>query len=230
MAFFGAIFLIIPVLIWRSRAERINALVLIDAGVLFAAAGQIFGRIGNLINGDIIGYRSTLPWSTVYEHPSSWACQLAATCRVPVQPAAAYELLMNVALLALMLYLARRVSRPGVLMLVYLYSYAITQFLLFFVRDNLIVSFLGLNWGLKQAQWTSIVVLIVLLPITYLLLRYSKPVPDGEVAATYGIPQKVMVAEQGGEEKQPAKESETTQRGGGDQPPVVEEAFPNKDT
>jgi phosphatidylglycerol:prolipoprotein diacylglycerol transferase len=178
MAFFGAIFLIIPVLIWRARAERINALVIIDAGVLFAATGQIFGRIGNLINGDIIGYPSTLPWSTVYEHPSSWACQTAATCHVPVQPAAAYELLMNVALLALMLYLARRVTRPGTLMLVYLYSYAITQFLLFFVRDNLIVSFLGLNWGLKQAQWTSIVVLIVLLPITYLVLRFSQPVPE----------------------------------------------------
>src|SRR5579859_3430863 len=201
MAFFGAIFLIIPVLIWRARAERINPLVLIDAGVLFAATGQIFGRIGNLINGDIIGYRSTLPWSTVYQHPNSWACQIVATCNVPVQPAAGYELLMNIALLALMLYLARRVRRPGVLMLVYLYSYALTQFLLFFVRDNLIVSFLGLNWGLKQAQWTSIVVFIALLPITYLVLRSSKPIPNGEVAATYGIPQKPAAKGEASSEK-----------------------------
>jgi phosphatidylglycerol---prolipoprotein diacylglyceryl transferase len=154
--------------------------VLIDAGVLFAAAGQIFGRIGNLINGDIIGYSSTLPWSTVYQHPSSWACQIATTCNVPVQPAAGYELLTNIVLLALTLYLARRATRPGILMLVYLYSYALTQFLLFFVRDNLVVSFLGFNWGLKQAQWTSIVVFIVLIPITFLVLRSSKPVPDGE--------------------------------------------------
>ncbi|TME62068.1 MAG: prolipoprotein diacylglyceryl transferase, partial [Chloroflexi bacterium] len=51
MAFYGAIFLVIPTLIWRARRERINPLVLLDAGVLFAAAGQIFGRIGNLING-----------------------------------------------------------------------------------------------------------------------------------------------------------------------------------
>jgi hypothetical protein len=28
------------------------------------------------------------------------------------------------------------------------------------------------------------------LPITYFVLRYSKPVPAGEVAATYGIRQK----------------------------------------
>src|SRR2546423_6609777 len=84
-------------------------------------------------------------------------------------------------------------------MLVFLFGYAITQFLLFFVRDNLIVSFLGLDWGLKQAQWTSLVLLVILLPVTYLVLRYSKPVPAGEVAATYGIPQKQVVEEDGEE-------------------------------
>jgi len=195
MAFYGAIFVVIPTLIWRARVERINPLVLIDAGVLFAATGQIFGRIGNLINGDIIGYPSTLPWSTVYQHPNSWACLNPATCNVPVQPAAGYELLTNLVVLAVLLFLARRVSRPGVLMLVYLFGYAITQFFLFFVRSNDIVSFFGLNWGLKQAQWTSLVVLLLLLPITYLVLRYSKPVPKGEVAATYGIPQRTKTEE-----------------------------------
>jgi phosphatidylglycerol:prolipoprotein diacylglycerol transferase len=190
MAFFGAIFLVIPTIFWRARVERINPLVALDAGVLFAAAGQIFGRIGNIINGDIIGYPSTLPWSTVYQNPNSWACLNRATCNVPVQPAAVYELLTNVVVLAIMFYLARRVRRPGILLLFYLYAYSITQFLLFFVRDNVIVTFLGLDWGLKQAQWTSLVLLLVLLPITYLVSRYSKPIPEGEVAATYGIPQK----------------------------------------
>ncbi len=187
MAFYGAIFLVIPTLIWRARAERLNPLVLIDAGVLLAAAGQIFGRIGNLINGDIIGFPSTLPWSTVYQHQDSWACLNPATCNVPVQPAAGYELLTNIVVFAMLLYLSRRVTRPGILMLVYLFSYTISQFFLFFIRDNTIETFLGLNWGLKQAQWTSLVVFILLLPITYLVLRYSRPVPAGEDAATYGI-------------------------------------------
>ena len=107
-------------------------------------------------------------------------------------------------------------------MLVYLYGYAITQFLLFFVRDNLIVNFLGLNWGLKQAQWTSLVVLIILLPITYLVLRYSKPVPEGEVAATYGIPQKPKMAELP-EEQPGAEEAEPI---GDEEPPKAEEEQP----
>ena len=192
MAFYGAIFLVIPTVYWRARVEHINPLVLIDATVLFATAGQIFGRIGNLINGDIIGYKSTLPWSTVYINPHSWACNpdvILGTCNVPVQPAAGYELLSNIVLLGVMLYLARRLTRPGLLMLVYLFSYSIVQFLLFFVRDNAIEAPFGLNWGLKQAQWTSLVVFIVLFPVTYWLLRTSKPVPAGEMAASYGIPQ-----------------------------------------
>ncbi len=214
MAFFGAIFLVIPTLFWRSRVERINPLVAIDAGVLFAAGGQIFGRIGNLINGDIIGYPSTLPWSTVYQHPGSWACLNPATCNVPVQPAAGYELLTNLVLLAVMLFLGYRLRRPGVLMLVYLYAYAITQFFLFFVRANDVVSFLGLNWGLKQAQWTSLVLLIVLLPLTYVVLRYSKPVPEGEVAATYGVPQKSRDEKKSNVEQVETEEMETPEETG----------------
>src|SRR6266702_4606509 len=74
MALFGALFLAIPVLFWRAKVERINPLVALDGGVLFAAAGQIFGRIGNIINGDIVGYRSNLPWATVYQNPHSFLC------------------------------------------------------------------------------------------------------------------------------------------------------------
>lgn len=198
MAFFGAIFLVIPTLFWRARAERINPLVLIDAGVLFAAVGQIFGRVGNLINGDIIGYQSTLPWSTVYTNPASWACGVYHLCGIPVQPAAAYELLIDIVLAVVLFYLSHRVKRPGILMLVYLYGYVITQFLVFFVRDNVPVSFLGI-YGLKQAQWTSIIVFILLIPLTFLVFRwrYSRPIPKGEDAATYGIPQK---------SKEPAKD------------------------
>jgi phosphatidylglycerol:prolipoprotein diacylglycerol transferase len=190
MAFFGAIFFVIPVLFWRAKVERVNPLVAIDAGVLFAAAGQIFGRIGNLINGDIIGYPSTLPWSTVYQNPNSYACLNPATCNVPVQPAALYELLANIVLLVIMLYLSHRLRRPGVLMLVYLFGYVTTQFLLFFARANTVVTFLGLDWGLKQAQWTSLIVFILLIPLTFLVFRFSKPIPEGEIPATYGIPQK----------------------------------------
>lgn len=195
MAFFGAIFLILPVLFWRSIRERINPWVALDAGALFAATGQIFGRIGNIVNGDIVGYQSNLPWATLYTNPHSFFCQGLANpslCGNPitaVQPAAAYELLLNIILLVTLFSLAYRLRRPGLLMAIYLFGYTITQFFIFFVRDNIYVTFLGIN-GLKQAQWTSLIVFILLIPATFLLFRISKPIPAGEVAATYGIPQK----------------------------------------
>ena len=231
MAFFGALFLAIPVLFWRAKVERINPLVALDGGVLFAAAGQIFGRIGNIINGDIVGYRSNLPWATVYQNPHSFLCVNLAdptqcgSVVTAVQPAAAYELLANIVLLGLMLYLASRMRRPGLLLLVYLFGYVITQFSLFFVRDNIIVSFLGLNWGLKQAQWTSLVVFILLIPLTFLILRVSKPIPVGEVPATYGIPQKSARDTEEQEHREHEHEP-AMQADGNDEQSAVEETAP----
>src|SRR5579883_2624136 len=211
MAFFGAIFLVVPVLFWRSLRERVNPFVMLDAGALFAAIGQPFGRIGNLINGDIIGYPSTLPWATVYDNPNSWACLNPGTCHVPVQPAAGYELLLNLALIALLLFLARRYRRPGALIATYLFCYCITQFLVFFVRANIVVPLGPLDWGLKQAQWTSLIVFILLIPITFLVMRsrYAQPVPAGELPAIYGIPQK-MTPPPEEEEATPSSEEEAS--------------------
>ncbi len=192
MAFYGAIFLITPVLFWRASKERLNPLVVLDAGALFAACAQPFARIGNLINGDIIGYPSTLPWSTVYDNPASWACQnpAAGTCHIPVQPAAAYEILLNLLLIAILLLLIRRYRRPGMCLLTYLGGYALTQFVVFFTRANTIVPLFTLDWGLKQAQWTSLIILLLLIPLTLWVRRWpwARPIPPGELPATYGVP------------------------------------------
>ena len=192
MAFYGAVFLIVPVLFWRAVKERLNPLVVLDAGALFAACAQPFGRIGNLINGDIIGYPSRLPWSTVYDNPSSFACANPNTCHVPVQPAAGYEILLNLILIVVLLFLARRYRRPGMLLLTYLCGYAIAQFLVFFGRANSVVPLFTLHWGLKQAQWTSLIVLLGLIPLTLWVRRWrsAQPIPGGEIPATSGIPQK----------------------------------------
>ncbi len=153
MAFFGALFLGIPVLFWRARAERINPLVALDAGALFAATGQIFGRIGNIINGDIVGYRSNMPWATLYTNPHSFFCMGLADptqCGNPVtavQPAAAYELLLNIVLLVVLFSLAYRLRRPGLLMAIYLFGYMHHAILHLLCARQLFVTFLGLNWG-----------------------------------------------------------------------------------
>jgi len=109
-----------------------------------------------------------------------------------VQPAAGYEVLFNLILIVVLLFLARRYRRPGMLMITYLFGYAITEFLVFFVRANIVVPLFTLDWGLKQAQWTSLIVFLLLIPLTLWARcwRYAEVIPEGEIPATYGIPQK----------------------------------------
>jgi hypothetical protein len=48
------------------------------------------------------------------------------------------------------------------------------------------------NLGVEQAQWTSLIVFLVLVPLTFfvLRLRFAQPVPESERALTYGLSRK----------------------------------------
>jgi phosphatidylglycerol:prolipoprotein diacylglycerol transferase len=51
---------VITILICCKRMKnRLSGI--LDVTALFAVVGQFFGRIGNIINGDVIGYPTTLP-------------------------------------------------------------------------------------------------------------------------------------------------------------------------
>lgn len=174
MAFFGAIvagFITLAVLAWRYR---INPWVMLDGGVLFAVVGQPIGRIGNVINGDILGSPSTLPWATKYtfETPAgSGHCAILQPgfyCGIPYQPAAVYEALGTIVIGLILLLLMRRGARDGVAAITYVGLYAVSQLILFEFRKSEPAGPLGL----REAQWTAIVVLVVAVPLlTYLWMR-----------------------------------------------------------
>ncbi len=73
MAFYGmvfAVFITVLIYCWRTKAPF---WALLDMAAVFFPLGQVFGRVGNIINGDIVGYPSDLPWAIVYPHPNSLA-------------------------------------------------------------------------------------------------------------------------------------------------------------
>ncbi len=165
MAFFGAIGAVLIAAIIYAYRHRISLLPMLDVAAIFAAVGQPIGRIGNIINGDILGYQTSLPWGTAYTHPDSFAPQLG----VAYQPAAAYEIIANLLLIGLMWLVLRRVRWPGLAAATYLLGYSVTQFIVFFERSNSIAAF-----GLKQAQLTAIVTFVfslLLITVTYRLFR-----------------------------------------------------------
>lgn len=164
MAFYGAIFLGVPTLIVACRRAGVHPARALDVAALFAPIAQVFGRVGNIINGDIVGYPSRLPWATEYTNPAN---TFVASHHVAYQPAAAYELLFSLALFALLWSLRFRFRVPGTLFALWVLGYSVGQFLLFFVRANIVVLF-----GLKQAQITAIVVILALIPLYLAWRRY----------------------------------------------------------
>lgn len=183
MAFFGAIgaaVLTIVFLLWKWNMTQYIWPAL-DAGALFAVIGQPIGRIGNIINGDILGGPSNLPWATAYTFPTGYShcavLQPGFACGIPYQPAAAYEAIGTILIGIILFRIRARKPRAGLLIVVYLALYAISQFVVFFWRQSEPV--IGL--GLKQAQWTAIVMLVVIVPIVALIWRRfpGKPILTG---------------------------------------------------
>jgi phosphatidylglycerol:prolipoprotein diacylglycerol transferase len=176
MAFYGAVFgagAAIAYVAWRRRLSRHALGTLLDGAALFAVIGQAFGRIGNIINGDIVGPPTSLPWGVIYEHPGTFAPQRG----VAYHPAAVYELLFNLFLIALLWYLRFRVPRPGLLFVTYLAVYSLGQVLIFFWRSNEIVAL-----GLRQGQITAVLVLVLCLPLALYFWRGAPPGPAGPAA------------------------------------------------
>lgn len=164
MAYFGAVFTVPFLVFFWTRVRRLHFWTFADAAALFAAVGQPIGRLGNIVNGDILGYPSDLPWAMRYTNPQSLAPQLG----VAYQPAAAYELLIGLVMLSVLLLLWRyRRPRPGALFVLYLAMYAVSQFIVFFWRANSITAF-----GLKQAQLSAIVLFALSLVVLALWMRF----------------------------------------------------------
>jgi phosphatidylglycerol:prolipoprotein diacylglycerol transferase len=172
MAFFGAIIAgltTVAVLCWR---HHISVWLGWDAAVIFAVVGQPIGRIGNIINGDILGLPSNLPWATEYVNPHA-VLQSCCNHYTAYQPAAAYEALGTIAIGVILFALRRRGVRNGALAVAYIPLYAISQLILFQLRSSEPV----LAFGLHQAQLTAIVILVIVAPAVYLIWRSRIDIP-----------------------------------------------------
>ena len=144
-----------------ARRHHINFWDVLDAGVLFAAVGQPIGRLGNVMNGEILGPPSNLPWAIRYTNPASMAPHLG----VAYTPANLYEAVGILLILGVLLYLRRRGVPSGVLGLTYLVLYPISQLILFQWRTDYETPVIA--FGLKQAQLTSVAMLLTIVPILF---------------------------------------------------------------
>ncbi len=206
---FGAI---LGAYIWARRAH-FSFWKVIDAGGPAAMIGLAVGRIGDVINGehhgtgrigDVIngehhGTPTNQPWGVEYVNPST----LGQPGEV-VHPEVAYEMVLTLGLLALLLPFHQRLKAKlpdGVAGLVYLGLYGVGRFWLSYFRTDPTILY-----GLRQAQLASLLMSVVAaVAIPILIRRARAPRPAVAAAPMESIePEAVAVSSETAEVTRPA--------------------------
>lgn len=162
MVLYGALAGFVLSWILFARWKRISFWNIADAFALGLPLSQVIARWGCLILGDIYGLPTSGSWGVVYQHPN--AAVPGALLGVPLYPVVPFIALANIPLLVIVLWMRRRVNRPGILFLVTLSGFALIR-LIASIWEPSIQVFWKMNWG----QVTSL--LLVVIPMSWLALR-----------------------------------------------------------
>lgn len=139
----------------------------IAPGLLLA---QAVGRLGDVINGDAWGAPTSLPFALIYTNPK--ALLPANLLGVPTFPYPIFDVLLNLAVLAIIWRLAKRQLPDGAIFAFFALLYALGRFPLSYMRQEKIWF-----WGLQEAQVIAAVAFIAAAIALVWLLRREQPVP-----------------------------------------------------
>ena len=114
------------------------------------------GRIGDIINGEHIAHQTDLPWGFVYTHPASLSFGRGAT-----HPAVVYEMMLDLAVVGLALWVLPRYLRPdGMVFAASLLLYAFGRFFILILHD-----YNTWFWSMSEAQIVSLAVVLATVPL-----------------------------------------------------------------
>ncbi len=170
IALFGAIIggFFAGALYARLQGYPIGRLADLTAPSLLIA--QSIGRIGDIINGEHVSTATNAWYGFIYSHPASLSNQVHGD--LASHPAILYEMVWNMAVLALLWYMWGRIKPDGMLFATYISLYSFGRFFITFLREDKI-------WfaGLQEAHLISIVVMVIAVP---LLVYRGRLVARGE--------------------------------------------------
>ncbi len=158
--------------LWRHYPIR-RGLDIAGAGLIL---GMAIGRVGDLINGEHLGRATSLPWAVIYTHPLSPAFAHSLTVG-PHQPATTYEMLADLVILGVVIWLARGplLRKPGIPFFVFLMSYSVMRFFVTYLRVDSSVTPV---FDLRTPQLVSLLVFLGSLPVVIWLWRMPAEDPD----------------------------------------------------
>lgn len=116
-----------------ARVKKVSFWGLTDALAPSLILGQAIGRIGNLMNGDAFGTPTTLPWGIRFpaDSPAGMAYPGQAT-----HPSMIYEMILNLAIFAVLWGIRKRNHRDGFSTSLYFILYAVARSVVSFTRGD----------------------------------------------------------------------------------------------
>lgn len=148
----------------------------LDIAAIGLILGQAIGRLGDLVNGEHLAKATDLPWGVTYSHPNSPAFGHSIEVG-PHHPATTYELLGDLVIFGVLLYLffGPFARRRGLVFFTYIVGYSVMRFFLTYTRVDSAETLGGL---LRVPQLVSVVVVLAAIPLLIWLLR-RPPIEDG---------------------------------------------------
>jgi prolipoprotein diacylglyceryl transferase len=132
---------------WRVRRAGADVPAFMDAVAPALLVAQAVGRIGNYFNQELFGKPSTLPWALEISPAARLNAGLpsADLKYATFQPSFLYELVFDLALAALLVWLGRRLVRPPGLFALYVAGYSGYRIFEETIRIDSSAHFLGLR-------------------------------------------------------------------------------------
>lgn len=217
IALYGGLLFGTAAALFVVHRRRGSLLMFADAAAVGLPAAQAIGRWGNYFNQELFGTPTALPWGLEIDPENRPAAYPDAET---FHPTFLYEMLWNIGLIVLLLWLERRFKlRRGTSIVIYMLWYSVGRFLLELIRTDSPYRF----WGISRNGWVSIVVFLAGWALLWWI--YHRPLPAEETAVAAEVGEAAEAAEVAQEE--PAAEAESVAGAGADA--VVEGFEPEGD-
>jgi len=180
IALYGGLLFGTAAALFVVHRRRGSLLMFADAAAVGLPAAQAIGRWGNYFNQELFGTPTSLPWGLEIDPENRPAAYPDAET---FHPTFLYEMLWNIGLIVLLLWLERRFKlRRGTSIAVYMIVYSVGRFLLELIRTDSPYRF----WSLSRNGWVSVLVFLAGWALLWWIYHRRLPVEEPAVAAEVG--------------------------------------------
>jgi prolipoprotein diacylglyceryl transferase len=159
----GALGIIIAMLLYSKLVSKRNVLWTIDRIVVPTALVGAFIRMGNLMNSEIYGIQTSLPWGFIFERNGE------TVAKHPTQIYESLAYLFSFAVLMFLYWRTRSKNREGLLTGVFFVFIFLARFLIEFIKED--QEAFEADMALNMGQWLSVPFIMTGL---FLILRALK--------------------------------------------------------